>query len=57
MGWKVDAVSGGPTTIVWGPDVVGLAKQAIKWAKEFPGTVVKGDMLAARPSLPKKLKC
>lgn len=42
MGWKVDGVSAGPTTIAWGPDVVGLAKQAIKWEKEFPGTVVKG---------------
>jgi large subunit ribosomal protein L10 len=42
LGWKLEKQRGGPTTIVWGPDVVGLAKQAIKWEKEFPGSVVKG---------------
>ncbi|GDY07920.1 MAG: 50S ribosomal protein L10 [Planctomycetota bacterium] len=56
MGWKVDAVSGGPTTIVWGPDVVGLAKQAIKWAKEFPGTVVKGGYVGGQTVTPEEVK-
>ncbi len=48
LGWKVDGVSGGPTTICWGPDVVGLAKQAIKWEKEFPGSVVKGGYVGGQ---------
>lgn len=42
MGWRVENVFGGATTIAWGPDVVRLAKHAIKWEKEFPGTLVKG---------------
>ena len=42
LGWKVENVVGGPTTIAWGPDIVGLAKQVVKWEKEFPGTYVKG---------------
>ena len=56
MGWKVDAVSGGPTTIAWGPDVVGLAKQAIKWEKEFPGTVVKGGYVGGQTVTPEEVK-
>lgn len=48
MGWKVDGVRGGPTTIAWGPDVVGLAKQAIKWEKDFPGAVVKGGYVGGQ---------
>lgn len=48
MGWKVDGISGGPTTIAWGADVVGLAKQAIKWEKEFPGALVKGGYVGGQ---------
>jgi large subunit ribosomal protein L10 len=48
MGWKIDNVTGGPTTIAWSSDVVGLAKQAIKWEKEFPGTVVKGGYVGGQ---------
>ena len=56
MGWKVDGVTGGPTTIAWGPDVVGLAKQAIKWEKEFPGTVVKGGYVGGQTVSPEDVK-
>ena len=42
LGWKVENITGGPMTMVWGSDVVGLAKQAMKWEKEFPGASVKG---------------
>jgi large subunit ribosomal protein L10 len=56
MGWKVEGVSGGPTTIAWGPDVVGLAKQAIKWEKEFPGTTVKGGYVGGQVVNPADVK-
>lgn len=56
MGWKVDNVTSGPTTIAWGPDVVGLAKQAIKWEKEFPGTVVKGGYVGGQTVTPEDVK-
>ncbi len=42
LGWKVKDVTGGPTTIVWGEDIVGLAKQVMKWQKDYPGALVKG---------------
>ncbi len=56
IGWKIDGVTGGPTTIAWGPDVVGLAKQAIKWEKEFPGTVVKGGYVGGQTVTPAEVK-
>ncbi|MBM3970680.1 MAG: 50S ribosomal protein L10 [Planctomycetes bacterium] len=56
MGWKIDGVTGGPTTIAWGPDIVGLAKQAIKWEKEFPGTVVKGGYVGGQTVTPDEVK-
>lgn len=56
MGWKIDGVTGGPTTITWGPDVVGLAKQAVKWEKEFPGTVVKGGYVGGQTVTPEEVK-
>ena len=56
MGWKVDNVTGGPTTIAWGADVVGLAKQAIKWVKEFPGTVVKGGYVGGQTVTSEEVK-
>lgn len=56
MGWKIDGVASGPTTIAWGPDVVGLAKQAIKWEKEFPGTVVKGGYVGGQTVSPQEVK-
>ncbi len=56
MGWKIDSVSGGPTTIAWSPDIVGLAKQAIKWEKEFPGTVVKGGYVGGQTVTPEEVK-
>lgn len=48
LGWKLEKQRGGATTIVWGPDVVGLAKQAIKWEKEYPGSVVKGAYIGGQ---------
>lgn len=48
MGWKIEGATAGPTTIAWGSDVVGLAKQAIKWEKEFPGTTVKGGYIGGQ---------
>jgi large subunit ribosomal protein L10 len=56
LGWKVESIAGGATTIVWGPDVVGLAKQAIKWEKEFPGTVVKGGYVGGQTVTPEDVK-
>lgn len=56
MGWKVDNVTGGPTTIAWGSDVVGLAKQAIKWEKEFPGAVVKGGYVGGQTVTSEEVK-
>lgn len=56
LGWKLDAAQGGPTTIAWGPDVVGLAKQAIKWEKEFPGTVVKGGYVGGQTVTSEEVK-
>lgn len=48
LGWKLDGATGGATTIAWGPDVVGLAKQAIKWEREFPGALVKGGYVGGQ---------
>lgn len=56
LGWKVESQTGGPTTIVWGPDVVGLAKQAIKWEKEFPGSVVRGGYVGGQVVTPEEVK-
>lgn len=56
LGWKVEGLAGGPTTIAWGPDVVGLAKQAIQWEKEFPGTVVKGGYVGGQIVTPDDVK-
>jgi len=38
------------------PDIVGLAKQAIKWEKEFPGTVVKGGYVGGQTVTPDEVK-
>lgn len=56
LGWKLEKQSGGPTTIVWGPDVVGLAKQAMKWEKEYPGSVVKGGYVGGQVVTPEEVK-
>ncbi len=56
LGWKLEKQSGGATTIVWGPDVVGLAKQAIKWEKDFPGAVVKGGYVGGQVVTPDEVK-
>lgn len=56
MGWGVEGATGGPTAVVWGPDVIGLAKQAIKWEKEFPGTVVKGGYIGGQAISPEDVK-
>ena len=55
-GWNLDKQIGGPTTIVWGPDVVGLAKQVIKWEKEYPGSVVKGGYVGGQVVTPEEVK-
>ncbi len=56
LGWKLESAQGGSTTIAWGPDVVGLAKQAIKWEKEFPGTVVRGGYVGGQTVTPEEVK-
>ena len=56
LGWKVENVVGGPTTIAWGPDIVGLAKQVVKWEKEFPGTYVKGGYVGNQVVTPQDVK-
>lgn len=56
LGWKLEKQSGGATTIVWGPDVVGLAKQTIKWEKDFPGAVVKGGYVGGQVVTPEEVK-
>lgn len=56
LGWKLDSAQGGSTTIAWGPDVVGLAKQAIKWEKEFPGTVVRGGYVGGQTVTSEEVK-
>jgi large subunit ribosomal protein L10 len=56
LGWKLDSAQGGSTTIAWGPDVVGLAKQAVKWEKEFPGTVVRGGYVGGQTVTPEEVK-
>ncbi len=56
LGWKLDKQTGGPTTIVWGPDVVGLAKQVVKWEKDFPGSVVKGGYVGGQVVSPEEVK-
>ncbi len=56
LGWKLERQAGGPTTIVWGPDVVGLAKQTIKWQKDFPGTVIKGGYVGGQVVTPEDVK-
>lgn len=48
MGWRIESATAGPTTIAWGADVVGLAKQAIKWEKEFPGAAVRGGYVGGQ---------
>ena len=56
LGWKLDSAQGGPTTIAWGPDVVGLAKQAIKWEKDFPGVIVRGGYVGGQTVSPEEVK-
>ena len=56
LGWKLEKQTGGPTTIIWGPDVVGLAKQAIKWEKDYPGAVVKGGYVGGQVVTPGEVK-
>lgn len=56
LGWKVDSAKGGATTIAWGPDVVGLAKQAIKWEREFPGALVKGGYVGGQTVTAEEVK-
>lgn len=56
LGWKLNSAQGGSTTIAWGPDVVGLAKQAIKWEKEFPGTVVRGGYVGGQTVTSEEVK-
>lgn len=56
LGWNLDSAKGGSTTIAWGPDVVGLAKQAIKWEKEFPGTVVRGGYVGGQTVTSEEVK-
>lgn len=56
LGWKLENAQGGSTTIAWGPDVVGLAKQAIKWEQEFPGTVVRGGYVGGQTVTPEEVK-
>ncbi|MFN0058542.1 MAG: hypothetical protein ACKVX7_08800 [Planctomycetota bacterium] len=48
LGWKIEGPLAGPTTIAWGPDIVSLAKQAVKWEKEFPGSLLKGGYVAGQ---------
>jgi large subunit ribosomal protein L10 len=56
LGWRLEGVQGGSTTIAWGPDVVGLAKQAIKWEKEFPGAVVRGGYVGGQTVTSEEVK-
>jgi large subunit ribosomal protein L10 len=56
LGWNVDSLGPGPTTIATGPDVVGLAKQAIVWEKDYPGAVIKGAYVGGQVVSPSDVK-
>ena len=56
-GWHLgDGQLGGATTLAWGSDVVRLAREALRWEKEFPGTVVKGGYLGGQIITPEEVK-
>ena len=56
MGWSLESQTAGPTTIVWGPDLIVLSKQTIKWEKEFPGSVVRGGYIGGQVVTPEEVK-
>lgn len=56
MGWSLESQVAGPTTIVWGPDLIGLAKQTIKWEKDFPGSIVRGGYVDGQVVTPEEVK-
>lgn len=56
LGWNLSGGISGAATVVWGGDVVRLAKSVIKWEKDFPGVVVKGGYVGGRIVTPEQVK-